>query len=122
MAFGEPEALHLAPLLDRIAAEILQCRVILSQIEHSVQDILDAAPLSAMSHTQQKDMQDIDFLSQIMDDLARFLHAAAVEPAVQNVCDLSVRRVLGHLRLDDLRQRLRGKAAAEGQEGAVEYF
>ena len=122
MGAGDPEALQPAPLLDRIAAELLQCRAILSRIEHSGHDILDTGPATATSRSWQKNMQDMDLLGQNLSDLACCLHAAAAEPAVRKACDLSAPRVLGHLRLDDLRQRLRGKAAAPGQAASVEFF
>ena len=122
MAAPEPDGLGPAPLLERVAIEILHCRSILSRIEQSVHDILDHGPPGVATRSWQKNMQDIDLLEQNLGDLARCLHAAATDPATQAADGLNETRVLGHLRLDDLRQRLRGRTAQIGQAATVEFF
>ena len=106
MTMQQPSLIATAPLLQRIAIELLQCQAILSRIEHSVHVALDALAPLVPALSLQKNMQDIDLLEQNLADLALCLSAVAAEPALQAAQDLNEAHVLGRLRLEDLRHRL----------------
>lgn len=104
-----PEPLYPTSLLDRVAAELLQCRAILSRIEHSVHDILDHHRAGGDARSWQRNLQDIDLLEQNLGDLALCLQIAARDPVLVTAGGLEPRPILAPLRLDALRQRLSGR-------------
>lgn len=112
-----------ATLLSRVAVELLQCKAILSRIEHSIHAVLDSHPASAETRSWQGNLQDIDLLEQQLGDLARCLRATAADPALAGAEALAATQVLGELHLDDLRQRLRGHVpVADSDFFSIEYF
>ena len=111
MTMQQPSLIATAPLVQRIAAELLQCRAILSRIEHSVHAALEATPPQVPALSWQKNMQEIDLLEQTLGDLALCLSALAAEPALRDAPDLRYAHVLGRLRLEGLRHRLHGRPA-----------
>jgi hypothetical protein len=122
MAATDLAMLSMAPLLQRIAAELLHCQAILARIEHSVHAALQVPTPVSPPITWQSNLQDIDLLEQNLGDLAMCLSAIAGEPLLRATADLSAAKVLGPLRLNDLRQRLHGKPAAAECCGPVEIF
>jgi hypothetical protein len=122
MATKDTGPLAAGPLLRRVAQELLQCRAILSRIEHSVHQSLQAGPAQAAPLSWQKNLQDIDLLEQNLGDLATCLAAVADQPALSATCDLNEAHVLGPLRLEDLRHRLHGKPARHDTAEPIEIF
>lgn len=122
MTFPDESPLSAGPLLKRIAQELLQCRSILARIEHSVHLTLDGPAAQTVPLAWQKNLQDIDLLEQNLGDLATCLSAVAEQPAMRPPHDLSESHVLGPLRLDDLRHRLRGKPALPQTADPIEIF
>lgn len=119
-AFAAP--LSAGPLLQRIAEELVQCRAILSRIEHSVHQSLEGAVTPDAPLSWQKNLQDIDLLEQNLGDLALCLTATAEQPAIGAVHDLNEAQVLGPLRLEDLRHRLHGKPTRPERADPIEIF
>jgi hypothetical protein len=118
-----PEPLYPTSLLDRVAAELLQCRAILSRVEHSVHDILDQHRAGGDERSWQRNLQDIDLLEQNLGDLALCLQNAARDPVLASAQGLEARPILAPLRLDDLRQRLTGRiSSATARATDVEVF
>lgn len=122
MTMLQPSQIATAPLLQRIAAELLQCRAMLSRIEHSVHAALEAPIAQVGSGSWQRNMQDIDLLEQYLGELALCLVAVAAEPALQMTADLSEAHVLGRLRLEDLRHRLQGRPSHAEPADHIELF
>jgi hypothetical protein len=121
-ALQSPARLSTAPLLQRIAAELLNCQAILSRIEHSVHQSLQGPAAQIAPLSWQKNLQDIDLLEQNLGDLAVCLTAVAAEPPLRDAADLNEAHVLGPLRLEDLRHRLHGKPHQPGCAEQIEIF
>ena len=122
MTMLQPSQIATAPLLQRIAAELLQCRAMLSRIEHSVHVAFDAPTAQVPSGSWQKNLQAIDLLEQYLGELAICLAAVAAEPALQGAADLREAHVLGRLRLEDLRHRLHGRPSHTEPADPIELF
>lgn len=99
-----------APLLLRLAEELRQCRAILASVEHTFHQVLDGEIGADQPRLWQVSIQSIDLLEQNLGDLAACMTAMADEPGLAGCPRLNEARVLGPLKLDDLRQRLHGKA------------
>jgi hypothetical protein len=122
MSVYQPSLIATAPLLQRIAAELLHCRAILSRIEHSVHGALEAPSAQMQQGSWQRNLQDIDLLEQNLGELALCLAAVAAEPAMQTAAELSEAHVLGRLRLEDLRHRLNGRPGQALPAEQIEIF
>ena len=122
MSMYQPSLIATAPLLQRIAAELLHCRAILSRIEHSVHVAFEVPAAQLPSGSWQRNLQDIDLLEQNLGELALCLAAVAAEPALQIAADLNEVHVLGRLRLEDLRHRLHGRPSGVEPADQIEIF
>ena len=110
-----------APLMLRLAEELRQCRAILAKVEHTFHQVLDGEIGADQPRLWQVSIQSIDLLEQNLGDLATCMTAMADEPGLAGCASLNEARVLGPLKLDDLRRRLHGKP---GQQSAtrIELF
>ncbi len=126
MSMALQQHLLLPTLLARLAEDLTRCRSVLARIEVAVHHGLDAAKAGEISTDPpiywQTNLQDIDLLDQHLADLAVCVQAVASEPAVQEGALLSGARVLGPLKLDDLRKRLRGDMTQTEDGSNIELF
>lgn len=118
----EPAALAPALLLQRVAEELSTCQQILRRVEHAVQLILATGAPTANLGPWQKNMQDLDLLDQSLGDLGLCLRAAREDNALKQADALDAIKVLGPLRLADIRHRLNGRPAPEDRADQIEIF
>jgi hypothetical protein len=117
-----PDRLAPAPLLLRFAEELRQCREILARVEHTFHQVLDGEIRADQPRMWQVSIQSIDLLEQNLGDLAACITAIANEPNLLDCPNVSEARVLGPLKLDDLRQRLHGKPGQQNNSVRIELF
>ena len=103
------DALAPSQLLLRLAEELRQCRAILAGVEKVFHQVTHGAIDADQPRLWQVSIQSIDLLEQNLGDLAACMTAMASEPGLAGCRDLNEARVLGPLKLDDLRQRLHGR-------------
>lgn len=107
-------------LLQRIAAELESCQMILARIEGCMHALLADVPVNEA--LRRRDFQDIDLLGQLLGDLALCLTASAQTRPLRAGGALEGGVVLANLRLHDLRERLSGGEAQEVAADQVELF
>ena len=117
-----PSILSPSTLLLRLADELLRCETMLRHIEHGLLQVHDGSKPSNSARVWQKNIQAIDLLEQKLGDLSQCLTAMSREPSLQAAPDLSEARLFAHLKLDDLRCRLRGQADFSSDGDRVEVF
>ncbi|MGV8952533.1 MAG: hypothetical protein ACOH2M_15610 [Cypionkella sp.] len=126
MSIALQQHLVLPTLLARLAEDLTRCRSVLARIEVAVHHGLDAAKAGEVGTDPpvywQSNLQDIDLLDQHLADLAVCVQAIAADPAVQQGALLSGAHVLGPLKLDDLRKRLRGDTSQAEDASNIELF
>ncbi|MFN3607069.1 MAG: hypothetical protein ACK4SS_07740 [Cypionkella sp.] len=91
-------------LLIRIGGEMQRCRDLLERIEEEVLPLVS----HPIAPTLRAALQDIDLLSQCMDDISRCVQgvSGALDP-----CDMvNAEAILSKIRLQDMRLRLEGGA------------
>ncbi|EEW24194.1 hypothetical protein [Rhodobacter ferrooxidans] len=118
------ESVTLAPslLMQRVAAELSHCQAILRRVEHAVHETVLAPGANTTGPVWQKNMQDLDLLDQSLGDLALCLNSAAQGAALHNTVPLNAIEVLGALRLEHLRHRLKGTSAVPDRIDHIEIF
>ncbi len=97
-----PETLTSAQLLGGVDAEVKRCMDLLMRIEEEVLPLVS----HPIAPTLRAALQDIDLLSQCLDDISRcIIGIAASEPEPR---PLNAEAILSKLRLQDMRLRLEG--------------
>lgn len=91
-------------ILQRMVAELAKCQTMLHGVETVVGPLVAARVTSASSHA----LQDIDRLGQTLADLATCLGVLAAN--LDGSSEIDARQILQAMRLDDLAQRLAGRA------------
>jgi hypothetical protein len=118
---GPPPA---GQLLDRVGAELGRCADALGGIEDVVLRLVDRQGPAALPPVGLQVLQDIDRLSQTLAELAAVLGSLAptLEGPEMAGASSDVARVLGRLKLADLRARLEGLDTSGQPEARVELF
>ena len=99
---AHPEKMPLDQLLKGIDAEVVRCMDLLLRIEEEVLPLVS----HPIAPTLRAALQDIDLLSQCLDDISRSLKgASAIEGADFTA---NVGTILSTIRLQDMRLRLEG--------------
>jgi hypothetical protein len=92
-----------APIvLDRIDAELRRCRSLLERIEEEVLPLVS----HPIAPTLRAALQDIDLLSQCLDDISRSV--LGVSHALDPQTKLNISAIMASIRLQDMRIRLEG--------------
>ena len=89
-------------VLDRIDAELRRCRSLLDRIEEEVLPLVS----HPIAPTLRAVLQDIDLLSQCLDDISRSVMGVA--HAIDPQAKLDIAALLASIRLQDMRIRLEG--------------
>jgi hypothetical protein len=99
---AHPEKMPLGQLLKGIEAEVIRCMDLLMRIEEEVLPLVS----HPIAPTLRAALQDIDLLSQCLDDISRSLKGAAAAEGTDFTLD--VESILTKIRLQDMRLRLEG--------------
>jgi hypothetical protein len=97
-----PEKMPLDQLLNGVEAEVIRCMDLLMRIEEEVLPLV-SHPIAPNLRAA---LQDIDLLSQCLDDISRSLKGAAAAQGANFT--LEVGTILAKIRLQDMRMRLEG--------------
>ena len=97
-----PEKMPLDQLLKGIDAEVVRCMDLLLRIEEEVLPLVS----HPIAPTLRAALQDIDLLSQCLDDISRGLKGAATVDGAGFTVDVGT--ILAKIRLQDMRLRLEG--------------
>jgi len=97
-----PEKMQFDRLLNRIEAEVIRCMDLLMRIEEEVLPLVS----HPIAPTLRAALQDIDLLSQCLNDISRSLKGAATAEGADFT--LEVGTILAKIRLQDMRLRLEG--------------
>jgi hypothetical protein len=117
-----PPTLIAATLMHRLSDEIQRCRMVLARIEHTIHPVPEDAGAEAGRQPLHADLQDIDLLDQKLCDLATCMVTLGQDPAIMAASGISEARVLGSLKLDDVRRRLRGTPQDQNGVKRIELF
>jgi hypothetical protein len=123
----------LPPLLERTAAILADSARLLLQIEDSIAPLLARPPHGSTSNgtgaetvanfrSSVVSLQKIDLLSQTLEDLSFWLDDLAQTARHADGQGVVAEQAMKRLRLADLRQRLSGQGAEEGQDSAPVLF
>jgi hypothetical protein len=99
---AHPEKMPFDQLLVGIESEVIRCMDLLMRIEEEVLPLVS----HPIAPTLRAALQDIDLLSQCLDDIARSLKGAAAAEGAGFT--LEVGTILAKIRLQDMRLRLEG--------------
>lgn len=99
---NHPTQLSAVDILTRVEAELQRCRDLLERIEEEVLPLVS----HPIAPTLRAALQDIDLLSQCLDDISRCVHGVAGSIACEIIID--VETILSKIRLQDMRLRLEG--------------
>lgn len=99
---AHPRSINTADVLHGIEAELKRCLDLLGRIEDEVLPIVT----NAMQPSLRAALQDIDLLSQCIDDISRCVHGVALQKLSH--VDIDAHSVLAKIRLQDMRIRLEG--------------
>ena len=97
-----PETLNSSQLLSGVEAEVKRCMNLLMRIEEEVLPLVS----HPIAPTLRAAMQDIDLLSQCLDDIARCISGITAADGAPRA--LNAEEILSKLRLQDMRLRLEG--------------
>lgn len=99
---SHPAQLSAFDVLTRIDTELQRCRDLLQRIEEEVLPLVS----HPIAPTLRAALQDIDLLSQCMDDISRCVSGVADQ--FDRALVLEVSDIFGKIRLQDMRLRLEG--------------
>jgi len=99
---NHPTTLTAGALLGGVKSELLRCNELLMRIEDEVLPLVS----HPIAPTLRAALQDIDLLSQCMDDIARTVGGMAQSAVAP--CPIDAAAILSPIRLQDMRLRLEG--------------
>jgi hypothetical protein len=97
-----PKFMTSQALLNGVEAELKRCLDLMGRIEEEILPLIS----HPIAPTLRAALQDIDLLSQCLDDIGRCVHGLSAVESAREVVDSDV--ILSKIRLQDMRLRLEG--------------